>query len=138
MQSANKDQDNKQTRREQPMKAVFDSDSFLIYIDNCATVCVTNNVNHFIRPLTPTSRKCIKGMGDAMITIKAAVMIQWLIQDNKGHVHQLDIPNTMYVPDSPVCLLLPQLWAQEARNEYPNREGTYCKSTASTCTLYWD
>jgi hypothetical protein len=59
------------------------------------------------------------------------------INDNNGRPHQIKIPNSLYLPELKVCLLLPQHWAQEARDDYPLPNGTRMKNNARSCTLIW-
>ncbi len=46
------------------------------------------------------------------------------IEDDKGGVHLIKIPNSKYVPDLKVCLLSPYHWAQKAKDHYPVPKGT--------------
>ncbi len=39
------------------------------------------------------------------------------ITNDDGKAHTIRIPNSLYVPNLKRCLLLPQHWAQEARDE---------------------
>ena len=45
----------------------FNSDLFLIGIDNHATTTISNNKSHFIRPIHPTTNVGVKGFGGNMI-----------------------------------------------------------------------
>ncbi len=68
---------------------------------------------------------CIKGTGTFKFQIK----------DNKGGVHLIKIPNSKYVPDLKVCLLLPHHWAQEAKDHYPVPKGTKMATKDEALTL---
>jgi hypothetical protein len=56
-----------------------------------------------------TEMKGIKGGLD----IKGTGMFQFYIEDNKGGVHLIKIPNSKYVPDLKVFLLLLHQWVQD-------------------------
>ena len=87
----------------------YDSDSFQIAIDNCATSCFTNCMDDFIgkpkRISTP-----ILGIGTATATFVGVV--KWLIVDDMGRRHVLIIPGTRFQKDLPFRLLCPQHVAQ--------------------------
>jgi hypothetical protein len=59
------------------------------------------------------------------------------INDNSGRPHEIKIPNSLFLPDLRVCLLLPQHWAQEARDNHPLPNGTRMENNATNCTLIW-
>jgi hypothetical protein len=103
----------------------YDSDSFILAIDNCSSRCITNSMVDFIAPPTAVSIT-VKGIGgDCMATYVGTV--QWMIEDEHGVVHEWLIPNTYYNKQSPYRLLSPQHWAQE------QREGR-----GAMCTMYFD
>ncbi len=51
--------------------------------------------------------------------------------------HRIKIPNSHYLPGLRMCLLLPQHWAQEARDNYPWPNGTRMENNAHSCKLIW-
>ena len=87
----------------------YDSDSFQIAIDNCATSCFTNDLEDFIDTPRATYTK-ILGIGQATSTFIGTV--KWLIVDDNGRRHELIIPNTRYQQGLPFRLLCPQHVAQ--------------------------
>jgi hypothetical protein len=69
----------------------------------------------------------IKGQGTLVLDVN----------DDNGKPHCIKIPNSLYLPDLRMCLLSPQLWAQEAGDNYPLPHGTRMENKASNCTLIW-
>ena len=60
----------------------FDSDSFIILIDNCCSACVTNELADF-EGVPVQVQVMVKGVGGAIkLTHKGT--IHWAIQDNQG------------------------------------------------------
>jgi hypothetical protein len=59
------------------------------------------------------------------------------INDNNGKPHRIKIPNSLYLPGLRMRLLLPQNWAQEARDNYPLPNGTRMENDALSCKLFW-
>jgi hypothetical protein len=100
-------------RRRQQSNQIYDSDSFQIAIDNCATSCFTNSMEDFIGTPRKTNTR-ITGIGTATSTYVGTV--EWLIVDNSGRRHVLRIPNTRYQAGLPFRLLCPQHVAQAAKD----------------------
>jgi hypothetical protein len=59
------------------------------------------------------------------------------INDNSRRPHKIKIPNSLFLPDLRVCLLLPQHWAQEARDNHPLPNGAKIENNATNCMLIW-
>ena len=55
------------TKRKRGRSLTFDSDSFVIGIDNHISRIISNNINHFITALTPTSNTILRGTGGALM-----------------------------------------------------------------------
>ena len=63
----------------------YDSDSYLILVDNCCSACVTNDINDFEgEPVKVNAR--VKGVGGA-IKLSHKGTIKWSFQDNEGRSH---------------------------------------------------
>jgi hypothetical protein len=84
----------------------FDSDSFQIKIDYCASKCITNSLGDYLIPPDPTFLN-IKGVG-GNITCTHIGTVNWTIEDDQGMSHTFIIPGTIYAPQKPHCLLSPQ------------------------------
>ena len=115
--------------RKHPVKGRFDTDSFRIAIDNCASYCMTNNKQHFIGKPRRTLQM-IDGLGKQ--TAKLIGTVRWNIADDTGRTHAFEIPNVLYVPDLPFALLSPQHWAQSLQHR------AYCVTDKTTVTLHWN
>ncbi len=90
----------------------FDANYFVIGVDTFASITPGKHLDQF-EDLKKHSEKDntkvegIKGGSD----IKGTGTFKFHIADDKGGVHLIKIPNSKYVPDSKVCLLLPHHWA---------------------------
>jgi hypothetical protein len=121
---------------QRPAYSHFDSDSFLIGVDNHSTTTISNDKSHFIGPIRPTNVG-IKGFGGTCVRAKGIGTVKWKIEDDEGKVHTFTIQNALYVPDSSLCILCPQQWAKQANDNFPMRNGTRCIDNADTCELEW-
>jgi hypothetical protein len=72
---------------------VFDTDSFPVAIDNCASRCMTNDEADFID--TPvTVHRDVMGIGK--VSAAKVGTIKWTIQDDEGRVHEFTLPDTLH------------------------------------------
>ena len=77
----------------------FDSDSFQILIDNCASMSITNSMGNFVTTLRATT-KSIQGIsGDTEAPLIGTVA--WKIEDDNGRVHTITPPNRYYALNAP-------------------------------------
>jgi hypothetical protein len=86
----------------------FNTNSFVIGIKTFASVTLGNHPNQF-KDLKLHSEKDgaeVEGIKGGLDT-KGTGMFKFHIEDNKGGAHLIRIPNSKYVPDLKVCLLLP-------------------------------
>ena len=122
----------------------YDTDSFPIKVDNCSTRCMTNSLHDFengVSKPTSYSLEGITGHSDrGRIRIGTIV---WRIEDEQGCVHQVRVPNSLYVPDIRHRLLCPQHWGYETgdiHREISNGHhiGTWCATLPTSIKLYWD
>ena len=113
----------------------YDTDSFLIGIDNHASYCMTNNITDFIG--TPTKvRVRVKGIsGKLQAGHKGTV--RWKIEDDQGVKHTLDIPDTFFIKELPIRLLSPQHLAQTLESSEVTEDGTICETFARKVVLKW-
>ena len=108
----------------------FDSDSFEIAIDNCASSHFTNTLTDFVTKKRINS--VVRGIGNGTITHVGTVC--WTIQDDQGRRHKLNLDNVYYQPSLPWRLLSPQTLAQDRKNEH----GTGCLTLGRHMELFWD
>ena len=52
------------------------------------------------------------------LDIKGRGTFKFKIEDDNGKMHKIKIPNSLFVPDLKRCLLSPQHWVQEAKDNY--------------------
>jgi hypothetical protein len=114
----------------------FYTDSFLIGVDTFASIPLGNHPDQFenLKTHNDTEVEGIKGG----LGIKGTGTFKFHIKDDKGGVHLIKIPNSKYVPDLKVCLLLPHDWVQEAKNHYPVPKGTKMDTNNEALTLIWN
>ncbi len=113
----------------------FDTDSFVIDINTFASITLGNHPDQFedLKMHDDTEVEGIKGGVD----IKGTGMFKFHKKDDEGGVHLIEIPNSKYVPDLKVCLLLPHIWVQEAKDHYPVPKGTRMEEDYEALTLIW-
>ena len=82
----------------------FDSDSATTVVDNCANVCVVNDISMLTNLTKPTS-------SDACQTVGGAPLPQWIgtwnvsWKDDTGSTHKYALPDCQFQPQSPVNIL---------------------------------
>jgi hypothetical protein len=113
----------------------FDSDSIPVGVDNHPSRCLANK-RHLFKNLRPFHSGRVGGI-EGGLEIKGQGTLVLDVNDNDGKPHCIKIPNSLYLPDLRMCLLLPQHWAQEVGVNYPLPPGTRMENTASNCTLIW-
>ena len=113
----------------------FDSDSIPVGVDNHASRCLAQDKRLF-ENLTPFCSGRVGGI-DGGLQIKGQGTLVLNINDDNGRPHRIKIPNSLYLPELKTCLLSPQHWAQEARDDYPLPNGTRMENNARSCTLIW-
>jgi len=113
----------------------YDTDSFLIGIDNHASYSMTNNKDDFIGTPTKVNVR-VKGIqGHSTSALKGTV--QWDIHDDDGQRHSIVLPNTYYIESLPLRLLSPQHFAQVRKNQETSPTGTVSYTTADSVVLMW-
>ena len=114
----------------------FDSDAFIIGVDNHASCCMDANVNHFTNLRRPKQKVVTKGITDGL-TIKVFGTVHWNITDDRGRIHHVAIDDSAFVPNLPHALLSPQHWSQQANDHFPMPHGTIMEQYSHECKLYW-
>ena len=113
----------------------YDTDSFLIGIDNHASYCMTNSLSDFVDEPTKYKKR-VRGISGYLAAVKVGTA-RWKIEDDKGETHTFLIPNTYYIPELPLRLLSPQHLAQIFAPFEKTNEGTYERTTSSRVVLTW-
>jgi hypothetical protein len=52
-------------------------------------------------------------------------------------MHKIQIPNSLQVPELKRCLLSPQHWVQEAKDNHPRPKGTWMEQDEEYYFLNW-
>ena len=122
--------------------AVFDSDSYPIGVDSLATACMSHCKEDFIQSTLRRfqSNKQARPYGKgSTIPIHSLGTLQWSLEDDNGRVHKFHIPNSLYIPDGNMRLLLPQHWATEAVNalKYSNKDSFNSQQFWNRNVLTW-
>ena len=113
--------------------AKFDAESKVIGIDNRASKCISRDRSDFVGPLKQKHVQIhgYSGISDRMVMEGT---IRWRWMDDIGRIHEFPIPNSVYNPQGH-DLLSPQHWARHMGDS--TRNGTGCKTTSDTVTLFW-
>jgi hypothetical protein len=86
-----------------------------ICIDTGASCSVSNNKNDFIT-FSPSSSAVLKGISSGL-AIAGTGTIKWTLLNDNGDEVTIHLHNSLYVPDTPMCLLSPQHMAQQTTND---------------------
>jgi hypothetical protein len=90
---------------------------------------------HLFEDLQLSNKGEVEGINDGL-KIMGKGTFKFKIEDNNGRMHEIKISNSLYLPGLKRCLLSPQHRAQEAGDEHPLPDGTWCKNTATHNILY--
>jgi hypothetical protein len=71
------------------------------------------------------------------LEIQGTGTFKFQIKDDDRGVHLIKIPNSKYIPELKICLLLPHQWAQEAQDKYPLQKGTKIEEDDEVLMLIW-
>jgi hypothetical protein len=113
----------------------YDTDSFLIAVDNCCSKCITNSMSDYVGEPKRIDKQ-VRGIGgDVQVTYVGTV--RWSIEDDDGMVHSFTIPETYYNRGSPYRLLSPQHRSQVANDNFPKPRGTWCGTYEDAIELQW-
>ncbi len=69
----------------------------------------------------------VKGMGTFKFNIK----------DDNGMLHEIKIPNSLYISELKRCFLSPQHWVQELKDKYPRPKGTRMSQDNEFYYVHW-
>jgi hypothetical protein len=100
----------------------FESDFYPIGIDTHASRCMVN-APHLFEDLKLGDEGEVEGIKSGL-DIKGTGTFKFTIKDDNSMMHKIKIPNSLYVPELKRCLLSPQHWVQEAKDNYPRPKGT--------------
>ncbi len=114
----------------------FDSNSYPIRIDTHALHCMVN-APHLFKDLKLGDVGEVEGIKSGL-DIKGMGTFKFQIKDDNGMTHEIEITNSLYVPELKRCLLSPQHWVQEAKDNYPRLKRTRMSQNDKYNYVYWD
>jgi hypothetical protein len=105
-------------------------------MDTLASVTLGSHLNQFedLKLYNEKDKAEVKGIKGGL-DIKGTGAFKFHIKDDEEGVHLIKIPNSKYVPDLKMCLLVPHHWAQEAKDHYSVPKGTNAKTDKEELTL---
>ncbi len=116
----------------------FDTNSFVIGVNTFASVMLGNHPNQFENLKMPSEKDNTEVEGiKGGLAIKGTGTFKFHIKDDKGGVHLIKLPDSKYIPDLKVCLMLLHQWSQEAKDHYPVPKGTKKEEDNEALTLIW-
>ncbi len=71
------------------------------------------------------------------LDIKGMGTFKFKLKEDNGMTHKIKIPNSLYVPELKRCLLSPQHWVQEAKDNYPRPTGTRMSQDDEFYYVHW-
>jgi hypothetical protein len=101
-----------------------------VCIDTGASCCISNNKDDFIT-FAPSSSTVLKGISSGL-TIAGTGTIKWVFLNDDGDEVTINLHNSLYVPETPMCLLSPQHMAQQTISE---RDGFNSKGKHGVLTF---
>jgi hypothetical protein len=110
----------------------YDSDLFVLAVDNCSTRSITNELSDYVSPPRPINIT-VKGIAGSCVATYVGKVL-WKIEDDAGVTHEGLIHNVYYNKQSPYRLLSPQHWSQEHREG----RGSKCITYHDAVELFWD
>jgi hypothetical protein len=117
--------------RTAPPPVRFDSDSYLIGVDNHTSKCMANAPHLFEDLHLNNNKGHVDGINSGL-DIAGQGIFKFNITNGDGKIHAIKIPNSLYIPNLKRCLLLPQHWAQEAGDDQ-----TWMGNYRDSCVLNW-
>ena len=99
-------------------QAVFDTDSKPVYVDNCASVSITNSLEDVVGEPVP-HRRTVGGYGSGRVISQYRITVNWKVLDNIGEPHNIVIRDALYCREARHCLMSPQQWAKQANDHAP-------------------
>ena len=92
-----------------------------------------------LKYLCPYKGKCLTlGKEDKPSEIKGIGTFCFTIEDDNGMVHSIEIPDSFYLPDLRLTLLVPQHLSKTSQDNVPQGEGTGRFVTSNVFVLFWN
>jgi hypothetical protein len=116
-------------------KAIFDTNSKPVGIDNHVSAYISGNIDDFDGKLEETNQ-VIKGFGGTSTRNVYRGTAVLKIEDDDGKVHKDHLPNSYYVSNTKGQLLSPQHWSRELRNQ-GKKQGAHSRTDYDRITMNW-
>ena len=81
----------------QPVATRFDSNSFVIGINNHASKYMSNRKYHLVGPIQPLPNQRVQGVG-GLLQFKGRGTVRWRIEENGGRIHNILAHGSLYIP----------------------------------------
>ncbi len=78
-----------------PKHTYFNTDSYELYVDSCASRCITNDPRDFVDTPIPADIKILYGTNGTSSGMLMGT-VEWPIEDDTGCVHRIRMPRTIY------------------------------------------
>ena len=114
----------------------FDTDSYPIYINNCCTELITNDLKDVVGKPVPIASQIV-GFTWGQTFVVFLCILQWDIEDDEGVSHKILLPNSLYSPEAYFRLLFLQHWSQIAKENLSQPKGTWCAKYDESVVLEW-
>jgi hypothetical protein len=115
-----------------PVRARFDTDSFRIGVDTLASCTMSGNRDCFENLMLISNGPVVDGFAGNKAKIAGKGTFCFKIEDSKGRLHTIKLPNSAYIPGMKLTLLCPQHWAASTGD---SEDGTYIKMGKNGCWL---
>ena len=117
----------------QPKFHAVTEDSVAIHVDNCSSRSSSFRKEDF-KELRPCRYNVMGYSSKTMIEWCGTV--EWMLPDDQGQVHAIQIPNTLFAPDSNARTLSPQHWGQDNRKK--NKGTVMVSHDDETMVVQWE
>ena len=115
---------------------MFDSNSSLLYIDNCTSSSLTPHRKDFKSYKPLITEKKIIGIGGQAPGAIGIGTVEYRIRDDNNVEHTWTLRDVFHVPTSPARLLSPQQFAQQ-RQTYYQDDHAHCDTRAYRIIIEW-
>jgi len=122
--------------RQGPIDTKFDTDSSLLYIDNCTSSTLTPHRRDFASYRKLSSEKSILGIGGPAPGAIGIGTVKYNVIDDHGTSHTWEINDIYHVPTSPARLLSPQQFAQQRQSRHLD-DFAHCDTRAYSIVIEW-
>jgi hypothetical protein len=100
-----------------PVRTRFDTDSFRIGVDTLASCTMSGNKECFENLMLISNGPVVDGFAGNKAKIAGEGTFCFKIEDSKGRLHTIKLPNSAYIPGMKLTLLCPQHWAEASGDD---------------------